>query len=57
MKLGSVRLGREIRQDSTEGICPSEMKNLAASYGEGRRLVLFAVARAEQIEYNLHPSN
>jgi hypothetical protein len=57
VKLGSVRLGREIRQCATESICPSAMKNLAAFYGEERIFILFAAACAEQIKYNLHPTN
>jgi hypothetical protein len=57
VKLGSVRLGREIRQYATESICPSVMKNLAAFYRAGRGFILFAAACAEQIEYNLHPTN
>ena len=52
VKLGSVRHGLEIRQGPTECNCPSEIKNLAAFYGKGRRVVLFAAACAEQIEYN-----
>jgi len=36
VKLGSVRLGPEIRQGPTEDICPSEMKNTATSFEEGR---------------------
>ena len=57
VKLGSVRLDHEIRQGSTESNCPSEMKNIATSYGEGRCIVMFAAACAKQIEYNWRPFN